>query len=600
VPPGKANYLQRAGRAGRRTDGSSLVLTTARALPFDRAVFRDLGGYLNRPLRDPSVSSRERILRRQLHSWLLGRFFKEVYPPGTKRGAMNAFGYMGSFTGSDCTQYWNPKDGRRPELRPLHTPDDLPTPRPAWWVGDKAPLSAQFLGFLRWSQTSEGDVLRRECDTLAERSEHRRVLNDWNAFVESVTQSFEQAIAEWKHELDILLKQWCGVDGEVLRIPVANKIHYQVRERYNMTVIEALADRQFLPRYGFPIGVQRLKVRVPPENGKESERREEDQFRLERPSLLALREYAPGCTVIVGGRQIVSRGLLKHWTGRLNVQDAALGMSGYAATGMDGNTYYSLTSEAELEQILLQAGTQKKGIAGIRGLIGRYRERGELFVYVKGKYGCGYAICTKCGYAAPEEKHGGDGRINLSEEFVRHLPLDARHDYKGRCWKDDEALVLRHQWLAAQESTDVLLLDFAQVQSEVAFSDEAAATLGQALRLAGARVLEIDSRELGMTTAKVNGKAAIILYDNVPGGAGHLYELLKTPAVQKEWFRIALEKVLHVNDEHHRSCETACVDCLLAFDTQIDVLQKKIHRRTGWDYLNAVLHSVRKSSGLGE
>ncbi|MCX6017614.1 MAG: DEAD/DEAH box helicase [Chloroflexi bacterium] len=642
VPPGKANYLQRAGRAGRRTDGSSLVLTTARALPFDRAVFRDLGGYLNKPLRDPAVSSRERILRRQLHSWLLGRFFMAVYPPGTKRGAMNAFGYMGSFTGSDSTQYWNPKDGKRPQLRPLHSPDDLPTLRPAWWCGDGVALCDQFVAFLKWSRTSAGDVLRRECVSLAERSEHGRILNDWGAFVDAMTQSFEQAIAEWKRELDILLKQWCSVDGDAMPIAIANKLHYQIRERYNMTVIESLADRQFLPRYGFPIGVQRLKVRLPPENGNESERREEDQFRLERPSLLALREYAPGCTVIVGGKQITSRGLLKHWTGKLNVQDTTLGMSGYAAEGMDGNTYYSLTSEAELEQILQQAGTQKKGgvryillprhgfttaawekptkptyaelagevnvvdgsffgtahkdmeeetftdIAGVRGLTGRYRERGELFVYVKGKLGLGYAICTKCGYAAPEEKPGGNGRINLSEEFVRHRPLDARHDYGKGCWKDEEAPVVRHQWLAAQESTDVLLLDFSQVPGGE-FGDDVAMTVGQALRLAGARVLQIDSRELGMTTVKINDKAAIILYDNVPGGAGHLLELLKTPEVQREWFGVAMQDVLHVNDDHHRSCETACVDCLLAFDTQIDVLQEKIHRRKGWEFLQAVL-----------
>ncbi len=35
VPPGKANYLQRAGRAGRRADGSSAVVTFARPRPFD-------------------------------------------------------------------------------------------------------------------------------------------------------------------------------------------------------------------------------------------------------------------------------------------------------------------------------------------------------------------------------------------------------------------------------------------------------------------------------------------------------------------------------------------------------------------------------------
>ena len=46
VPPGKSNYLQRAGRAGRRTDGSSMVATFARPRPFDREVFGRVGDYL--------------------------------------------------------------------------------------------------------------------------------------------------------------------------------------------------------------------------------------------------------------------------------------------------------------------------------------------------------------------------------------------------------------------------------------------------------------------------------------------------------------------------------------------------------------------------
>lgn len=59
-----------------------------------------------------------------------------------------------------------------------------------------------------------------------------------------------------------------------------------------MTVIEALADKQFLPRYGFPISVQKLRVLIPAEDGS-GKTREEDQYRLERGGLLALREYVP-------------------------------------------------------------------------------------------------------------------------------------------------------------------------------------------------------------------------------------------------------------------------------------------------------------------
>ena len=63
VPPGKANYLQRAGRAGRRADGSSIVTTFARPRPYDREVFRRIGVYLDAPLRRPVVLlDRERVV----------------------------------------------------------------------------------------------------------------------------------------------------------------------------------------------------------------------------------------------------------------------------------------------------------------------------------------------------------------------------------------------------------------------------------------------------------------------------------------------------------------------------------------------------------
>jgi hypothetical protein len=100
VPPGKANYLQRAGRAGRRVDGSALVMSFAHDRPYDREVFKDLGAYLVKPLRDPVIYlSRDRIVLRHVNSQLFGRFFAAIYAPGTRKGAMDAFGQMGKFCG---------------------------------------------------------------------------------------------------------------------------------------------------------------------------------------------------------------------------------------------------------------------------------------------------------------------------------------------------------------------------------------------------------------------------------------------------------------------------------------------------------------------
>jgi Lhr-like helicase len=123
MPPGKANYLQRAGRAGRRSDGSSVVVTYARALHFEREAFLNFGDYLGSPLRKPTVLlGRKKIVRRQVHSLLLGDFFRSrgILPAG----AMNAFGNMGVFCGAVPLEF--------PEKGQTHTP------KPAAWVESSA------------------------------------------------------------------------------------------------------------------------------------------------------------------------------------------------------------------------------------------------------------------------------------------------------------------------------------------------------------------------------------------------------------------------------------------------------------------------------
>src|SRR5450756_205228 len=108
VPPNNANYIQRAGRAGRRADGSSVAVSHARQRPFDREVFSRFGDYLQRPLRRPRVLlDRTRVVQRHLHSFLLGEFFRVLYPPQTAVGAMLAYGRMGGFCGAVLPPYWD-------------------------------------------------------------------------------------------------------------------------------------------------------------------------------------------------------------------------------------------------------------------------------------------------------------------------------------------------------------------------------------------------------------------------------------------------------------------------------------------------------------
>jgi DEAD/DEAH box helicase domain-containing protein len=141
VPPGKANYLQRAGRAGRRADGSSIVTTFCHPQPFDRAVFLHFGEYLGRSLRSPKVFlERRRLVCRHGHAFLLGEFFRGIYPHGTHVGAMNAFGRIGVFCGIALPPMWK-KGSDKPAIQP-YVPDWKPPAQVVWWNPSKHKLAA--------------------------------------------------------------------------------------------------------------------------------------------------------------------------------------------------------------------------------------------------------------------------------------------------------------------------------------------------------------------------------------------------------------------------------------------------------------------------
>ena len=231
---------------------------------------------------------------------------------------------------------------------------------------------------------------------------------------------------------------------------------------------------------------------------------------------------------------------------------------------------------------------------GVRGLTAYYKEDGELLVYNEGKKRMGFAICLQCGYADSESKIG-EGKVNLprSPSFDRHRRLNSD---RYRCWTNNApGSALRNQTLAAREMTDVLLIDFsAHVWGADAY--KIVTTLGCALQLAGAKLLQLDLREIGFIATPAGEKGigyGAMLYDDVPGGAGHVRELLD---VGREWLEEA-RRCLWVDEAHDLRCRTACLDCLLSFGTQSSASRGLLDRQAALAMLSAMLGGEALSSG---
>ena len=75
VPPHPANYLQRAGRAGRRSEAAAVAYTLCKNDPHNRRVFANPEWAFTTAIAAPKVSlSSAKIVSRHAHSLLLAEF----------------------------------------------------------------------------------------------------------------------------------------------------------------------------------------------------------------------------------------------------------------------------------------------------------------------------------------------------------------------------------------------------------------------------------------------------------------------------------------------------------------------------------------------
>jgi DEAD/DEAH box helicase domain-containing protein len=617
VPPGRANYQQRGGRAGRRADGSSLVATYSRSSAYDQAVFHDFGGFFHKPLRRPTVLlGRERFGRRHLNAYLLGEFFREIYPAGTHVGAMDAFQRIGWLCGRPKLPVLRANEPTR-EVVVIDYHGDLLHPDSWWREGDVvAKQFENFLAHLISTATEERPFVPRLLKGTP-------ISQDFSELASVALESFRNAWQDWCAEYDALVSTWREWLPEQNRRAL-NGIARQANSMWSKTVIEELALRRFLPRYGFPIGLQSLTVQPERDNSR--------IVRLERDGILAISEYVPGSDVLAGGMTYTSRGVLSYWEKDSKEQNFGDRLWQYACVGghswtsrspdVGDKCAYPECGETRKDQgktLLIPkygystalwdppswSGTQERvgaltlataefltsegsetcqDFAQITGLTALFCEGSNMLASNAGEDELGFCICTKCGYAE-SERGVGAGTAGLPRSFQSHTPLNRPY---GVCWKAGDDPVLRNHHLAALHNTDLLQLDFSGLGSSMRQQEEVV-TLGFALKLAGAEMLELDHRELGVVVARLGPtkRWGLQIFDSSAGGAGHALELFENG---RRWFDATVQ-VLFRNEDHDANCDTACIRCLLTTSSQVDYERGYLRRRSVLGTLRAHLEA---------
>ncbi len=545
VPPATANYLQRAGRAGRRADSAAFALTFAQRRSHDLVHFAEPQRVLAGRVPVPRVAIRnEKIARRHAQAVLLSAFLRA----DTGGKALKDVG--GFFATQDA-------DGHTAADRLAQFARSHPPAVQSALARIVPPALHDALGLDHWGWLgSEGES--GYLDLLGRVQEEVR--DDLDTFARLA----DEAYVDKK-----------GTQGDRY-----TRISRTVRAR---SLFGFLASRNLLPKYGFPADVVPLKTDHVG-TGKRVE--------LDRDLRIALSEYAPGSQLMAGKQVWTGGGLVRHphreWAvthfaecpacgyfhrDRESVPDFCAGC-GEPLSGRDRRrfivpefgfvaadtvnvpgesrppkTYASrvyFTDYASHPEVDMPAETVRLPGGSVTIRLSRY---GQLAVVNKGRFGGrttgGFVVCHRCGYGALAPWNGSS-----------HTDPRTSRPCGGML----EACDLGHEFM-----TDVAELGITGGSEWTAAtaSDAAWTSILYALIEGAAEALEVRRDDLDGTLRRLGPGAppSIILFDEVPGGAGHVLRF-------HERFQDILQAALAKVSKECCGPETSCYECLRTYRNQ--------------------------------
>lgn len=484
APPTTANYVQRAGRAGRRTDSAALVLTYAPMRSHDQAMFREPQAMIQGTVRAPVISERNvRVGRRHAHSVVLAAFFRHVFDQSGRE-----FRTVGDFFESDAP-----------------TGDQLLRD----YVAD---LPAAVLDAVR--QVLPVSVFD-ELDTPD---------STWQ---QEMTRLVDLAGEEYRADVGYFRAQMDEA-AAAQKFPQAGMFQKVITTLTGQQLFAYLARRNVMPKYGFPVDTVELKVR--PDSDAVAA-----TLDLSRDLTLAINEYAPGSKIVARGKVVESTGLYRlprrdlvrrryavcAQCERLDVRrddipdTCECGQPRTGARKSFVTPEFGFVAGQQLRRVgvsrpeggwwsrqyvqdegeLVETGATPTAL----GTLGwRLHTRATLCAINEGPNHALYQICDSCG-AGRSRGAGSGSRSN-----------DHANPWTGRpCRGRFEALALGHQF-----QTDLLLVNV----PGVAFPDQARSLL-YALLAGAADGLELSRDDIDGAVLPSQGNA-VVIYDAVPGGAG--------------------------------------------------------------------------------
>jgi len=543
VPPSAANYIQRAGRAGRRTSATAFALTFAQRRSHDLSHYKEPFNLVSGEINPPHFEiANEKVVRRHIYATALAAFWKE-YPDTFSN--VEAF-FIDQHNNKNGPALFKEFLVAKPQKLFLSIKRIVPP-------GLHEQLEIENWGWVSGLFDKNEGVL-----SIAE----EKVTND---------------LMMLNKKRDELHKAFKNSDY-ILR--VINTINHEY-------LISYLSKQNVIPKYGFPVDVVELQLLHHSEEAKFLE--------LSRDLRIALAEYAPSSEVVAGGKLWTSRYIRRlpdrHWRQyRYAVCEYCQSYQRVPAESDEKLEFCSichqpLSGRTRGKFIVPQFGfigdskpPRNPGISRpertyttrtyFRGVSRKTNELivslndvevsvipatdGELAVINHAGYQ-GFKVCFSCGYA------------KLGNEKIKNP-----HQTPWNTTCPNNRLTRVH--LGHEFKTDILQLRFNNYSnSDVGFWY----SLLYAILEGTSQALDIDRQDLDGVLYHSSGdlsKPDLILFDDVPGGAGHVKRISERTE--------SLPKILDISRQRLELCDcdeqTSCYGCLRSYKNQFchDILRR--------------------------
>lgn len=541
IPPTPANYVQRAGRAGRRSESSAYILTFCSVSSHDYTFFSDPSPMLQGIVEPPSfIVDNDKIIIRHIAATALSFYFK-LFP--------DSFIDVNTFLEDSHIEKFIEFIESKPYL-----------------------LNEYFENYIFLDESMKEKYSNYKWINLLVSS--KSSLLNMKSGLEDTIALYQNAIDELKNSTEI--------GSGKLKDQYTEKLK---KLKYKNSLVQYLAKYSVIPRYGFPIDNVPLLIYDP--------KREDfdDKYDLNRNLSVAISEYAPESEVIVDNKKYTSRYIYTPYLGAPQEKN-----------------YYIICKKCDLYNVFetdvfdplikcrycnnqLTVSEKLSFIKPVRGFVADRKNKetrrmkpvrsftSEVQYIGKGKEVVNTPVnisdvikvteyrneellilnenpffyCETCGYTV------------LDKNLLTSIKSEEHKDHKGHSCSNKKLVRtnLGHSYMA-----DLIKIEFIGID-EMKDKNNALSTL-YALLEGMSATFNIERSDIGgmIFNTSIGFKPyEIILFDTVPGGAGHVKKLQSKENVIR-----LLEAGRKKASQDCCQEDTSCYNCLRNYNNQ------KIHK----------------------